>query len=80
VTTTAGSICFYYFDGTNSRLEREVAVTAITVSTSVPGFEAEILFSDVDALILVGTSTKLQASTQKGETFNIHVDYADYTS
>lgn len=79
-TTTAGMVAIYFFDGTNTRLEREIAVTAITPSTTVTSFEAEVLFSDLDAIILIGTSTKLQASTQKAETFNIHIDYADYLS
>lgn len=77
-TTTAGMVAIYFFDGTNIRLEREIAVTAITPSTSVTSFETEVLFSDLDAPILIGTSTNLQASTQKAETFNIHIDYADY--
>lgn len=79
-TTTAGMVRIYFYDGTNTRLEREVGVTAITPSASVKTFEEEILFSDLDAPILVGTGQELRASTHNAETFNIHVDYADYTS
>lgn len=78
VTTTAGMIRFYLDDSTNIRLYREIAVTAITVSASVAGFEYEILFDDSDALILPSTSWELQASTHNAETFNITVEAADY--
>lgn len=78
VTTTAGMVRIYFFDGTNTRLYREVAVTAITVSASVAGFSSEILFSDADAPILASASQKLQASTHNAETFNIIVEAADY--
>lgn len=79
-TSTAGMVRLYFYDGTNTRLIREVAVSAITASASVKTFEEEILFSDLDAPILVGTTQELRASTHNAETFNIHVDYADFTS
>jgi hypothetical protein len=78
VTTTAGIVRIYFYDGTNTRLYREVPVTAITVSTSVAGFEYELLFDDSDAPVLATNTQKLQASTHNAETFNIIVEAADY--
>lgn len=77
-TTTAGMVRIYFYDGTNTRLYREVIVTAITPSAFVKTFSEEILFSDADAPILVGTGHKLQASTHNAETFNIIVEAGDY--
>lgn len=79
-TTTAGMVRIYFYDGTNTRLVREFIVTAITPTASVKTFEDELLFSDLDAEILVGTGQEIRASTHNAEVFNVHVDYADYTS
>lgn len=77
-TTTAGMVRIYFFDGTNIRMYREVAVTAITPSATVKTFEEEILFDDADAPILAGVTQELRASTHAAETFNIIVEGGDY--
>lgn len=78
VTTAAGMIRIYFYDGTNTRLYREIVVTAITVGAAVAGFEYEILFNDANAPILPNVNCKLQASTHNAETFNIITEYGDF--
>ena len=74
VTTTAGMIRLYIYDGANTRLFYEVPVTAITVSATVQGFWYSVKF---DNLILPNTY-QLRASTEKAETFNIVAFGSDY--
>jgi hypothetical protein len=77
-TSTAGMVRLYIYDGTNTRLYREVLVTAITASASVAAFSSEILYYDSDAPILPSTSFELRGSTHNAETFNIIVEWADF--
>lgn len=77
-TTTAGMVRFYLYDGTNTRMYREVVVSAITVSASTAAFSSEILFYDSDAPILPSASWELRASTHNAETFNIISEWADF--
>lgn len=77
-TSTAGMVRLYLYDGTNTRLYREVLVTAITASASVAAFANEILYYDSDAPILPSATWELRASTHNAETFNIIVEYADF--
>lgn len=71
-TTTAGMIRLFLHDGTNARLWREVAVSAITPSATVSPFS-----SALGSLALVlQTGWSLRASTEKAETFNILVTRA----
>lgn len=78
VTTTAGMLRLYIYDGTNTRLYREVLVTAITVSGSVAGFSSEILYYDSDAPILPSATYELRASTHNAEAMNVIVEWADF--
>ena len=68
VTTTAGMIRLFVYDGTNTRLVREVTVEAITKSASVAAWEEDLLTPD---LYLPSSSYQLKASTEKAETFNV---------
>ena len=77
-TTTAGMVRIYLFDGTNTRLYYESAVSAITAGASTKTFTEIILFNDSDAPILPSSSAKIQASTHNAETFNIFVEGGDY--
>jgi hypothetical protein len=54
VTTTAGMVRLYYYDGTNTRLFDEIPVTATTGSASVAEFQAVRTYSN---LILAGRRT-----------------------
>ena len=75
VTTTAGMIRLYVYDGTNTRLVREVTVEAITKSASVAAWEEDLLTPD---LYLPSSSHQLRASTEKAETFNIFAFGGNY--
>lgn len=69
VTTTAGMIRIFVHDGTNSRLYREIAVSAVTASATVAAWEGELLTPD---LYLPTSSHQLRVSTEKAETFNLY--------
>lgn len=75
-TTTAGVVRLFLYDGTNTRLFREVLVTAITPSTSIKVFEALLTF--LKGLHLpAGATWKLKAATHNAETFNVFVRGGD---
>jgi hypothetical protein len=75
VTTTAGMVRLFVYDGTNYRLWREVPVSAITVSASQPAFEEHIV--DFGGLLLP-SGYSLRASTHNAETFNIICQGGDF--
>lgn len=77
-TTTAGMIRFYLYDGTNTRMFREVTVSAITPGASTQTFVDEKTYFDQDAPILPNATWELRASTHNAETFNIISEYADF--
>jgi hypothetical protein len=68
VTTTAGMVRLYYYDGTNTRLFDEIPVTATTGSASVAEFQAVRTYSN---LILAGATHVLRASTHNAEAINV---------
>jgi len=76
-TTTAGMIRLYRYNGTTSFLLKEIPVAAVTPSATVPAFNALVRFLDDDPCYLPSSSWKLQASTEKGESFNVFADGAD---
>ena len=76
VTTTAGMVRLYYYDGTNTRLLDEVPVTATTVSASAPAFRASRTYTN---LVLAGSTHKLQASTHNAEAINVVALAGDLT-
>lgn len=71
-TTTAGMVRLFLHDGTNARLWREVAVSAITPSGTVSPFSS--LLGNVALVLQTGWS--LRASTHNAETFNVLVTRA----
>ena len=76
VTTTAGMVRLYYYDGTNTRLLDEITVTAVTVGASTPAFRASRAYAN---LVLAGSTHKLQASTHNAEAINVIALAADLT-
>ena len=72
-TTTAGMIRFFLYDGTNTRLWKEVIVSAITPSATVESFS-----SSFQTDLILPSTYKLRASTEKTETFNIEAVGADF--
>ena len=76
-TTTAGVVRLFLHDGSNARLWTEVLVSAITPSTSVAVWSAEL--NDL-GLVLEDDNWSLRASTHNAEAFNVCVTRAaDYT-
>jgi len=72
-TTTAGMVRLFINDGANTRLWREVPVSAITASATVAPFTATIRNDtrpDLPLLVLP-PGWSLRASTEKTETFNV---------
>lgn len=69
-TTTAGVVRIYVHDGSNARLIREVLVPAITPSTTIEAFSADVDFSGPDQVLVLPTGYSLRVSTHNAETFN----------
>jgi hypothetical protein len=67
VTTTAGMLRMWLHDGTNFRLLKEIIVTAITASGSVPSWESQL----TGLGIVLQSGWSLRFSTDKGESFDI---------
>ena len=74
VTTTAGMVRIYLYDGTNYRLWDEVAIPVATVSASVKGIRVATTYNN---LILPSASWQLFASTHNGEAFTVTTMGAD---
>jgi len=70
--TTAGVVRLYIYDGTNTRLWREILVTAVTVSTSVAVWSSTLS----NLALILRSGWKLRASTHNAETFNVIVTRA----
>lgn len=71
-TTTAGMVRLFLHDGTNARLWKEIAVSAITPSASVAVFSSALR----DLALILKSGWSLRASTHNAETFNIEVTRA----
>lgn len=74
-TTTTGVVRLFVHDGTNTRLYKELLVTAITPSTSVEAFSTTYL---PDKPLVLPSGYSLRASTHNAETFNVIVQAGDY--
>lgn len=71
-TTTAGMVRLFLHDGTNARLWKEIAVSAITPSGTVAAFTSSLLNQN----LILATGWSLRASTHNAETFNVAVTRA----
>ncbi len=71
--TTLGFIRFFLNDSSGSafRLIKEIQVSAINQSSSVPAFQAEWVRTDGQPLVLVPLNWTLRASTHNAETFDV---------
>jgi hypothetical protein len=73
-TTTTGVIRLYLHDGTNTDLWREIPVTAITPSGTVPAF-----YIQLGSLAYILTSGKsLKISTHNAESFRVIAEGGDF--
>jgi hypothetical protein len=76
-TTTAGFVRLWLYTGSASRLIREIAVTAITPSSSLAAFRFEVDFSAPSQILVVASGWKLQATTHNAEGFHVTAIGAD---
>ena len=82
VTTTAGMIRLFIYDGTTARLYDEVPVFAVTPAASVPAFGAALgnnaPLSSSKYPLMLPTGYSLRASTHNAENFNVHAVGGDF--
>lgn len=71
VTTTAGMIRLFIWDGTNTRLWKEVPVTAVTASGTAAAFSAVVSSPDSNPLLVLPATWKLKAGTNNAESFDV---------
>lgn len=74
-TTTAGVVRIFLHDGSNYFLYEEILVTAITPSTTVEVFSAEVVPTKP---LVLPTSWSVRASTHNAETFKVIVTGGNY--
>lgn len=77
-TTTAGVVRLFLHDGTNARLFREILVTAVTPSTTVEAWSAEVDLAQAGTPIQLPTGWSLRAATNNAESFNVFAIGGDY--
>ena len=77
VTTTAGMIRLYIYDGSTTVLWKEIAVTAISVSASVIAFAYALEYLGDRALVLPANYV-LRASTHNAEAFRVIAEGGDF--
>lgn len=79
-TTTAGLVDLYLHDGTNAHLIREIAVTAITPSTTTAAFNATLSSqTNPDFLpLFLQSGWSLRAAPQKAESFRVFAEGGDF--
>jgi hypothetical protein len=76
VTTTAGMWRLYLYDGTNTRLIKEITVSANTKSATNPAYSAE--WVPTSPIILTNSSWILKASTENAEAASVIAVGGDY--
>jgi len=71
VTTTAGMLRIFHYDGTSNRLIDEIPVSAITPSASVESFSAELVRGDGLPYIVLKSGDKLKVTMHNAESMNV---------
>lgn len=74
VTTTAGMVRLFLYDGTTYRFFDEISIAAATVSASVKGTRVSALYNN---LILPSASWSIVASTHNAESIDVTAFGAD---
>lgn len=74
-TTTDGVVRLYLHDGSNSRLLKEVLVSAITPSTTVAVFESVVTWPGG---LMLPNGWSLRAAPHNSETFNVFCEGGDF--
>ncbi len=68
-TTVVGMVRLFLFDGTNTRLLKEIPVTVVVATGDVPAFSAE--YVPTEPIILPDASWELRATTEITASFNV---------
>lgn len=76
-TTTAGMIRIFNTFSSVTTLIREIPVTAITPSATVPTWEGELFFNTNEMMVLP-SGTTLRFSTNNAEAFTVIIEGGDY--
>ena len=76
VSTTAGMIRLFLYDGGTNFLFKEIYVPAITKSATAHSFSAKVSFGGND--FALKSTYLLKASTQNGESFNVIAEGLDW--
>jgi hypothetical protein len=76
VSSTAGMVRLYIYNGVTNFLYAELKVNAVTKSGTAPSFAHPLLFLNDFAL---QSGYLIKASTQNGETFNVIAEGANWT-
>jgi hypothetical protein len=77
VTTTAGRVRLFLYDGVDYYALEELAIAAATVSATVSGATAEVTFGDVRPLTLP-TGWSIAAGTHNAESITVTAYGADF--
>lgn len=73
VTTTAGMIRLFLKNGSSYFYLYGLAVPVVTLSSTQPGFYAEIRIPN----LYIAPNTELRASTEKSEAFDVLIGYRE---
>jgi hypothetical protein len=76
-TTTAGRVRLFLYDGSAYFALEEVPIAAATMSATVSGVAADVIFGDVRPLSLP-SGWSIVASTHNANTFNVTAYGADF--
>ncbi len=77
VSTTAGMIRLFLYDGSNTKLLKEIPVPAVTKSATAESFYEKVDFGELGFALKAAWS--LKASTEKGESMNVIAEGLDWT-
>lgn len=78
VTTTAGMIRLFTWNGTDYRLLREITVPAITRSGTVAAFNTQVDFSGANQTFVLESTHKLAFAPNNAEAFVAHAFGGDF--
>ena len=74
VSTSAGMIRMFVYDGTNTRLYKEIQVPVVVVSASSPGYTST--FRPTNLIIANGNTIKF--STENSEVFDVIISVTEF--
>jgi hypothetical protein len=77
-TTTAGVVRLFLYNGTNTRLIKELLIPARTAGTGTDVYSVEYVRVDNLPIAELPAAWELRASTHNAEAFNIHAFGGDY--